>query len=98
MTEIEKQVKEIIEEVIEGKYIGKLKVVSEPINDSVLWMLLLYLDLELTPMILAYEGDRREFLDFIRKELKARKLQTVKFWKAIQVYPRDEVIECDGSE
>ena len=67
MTEIEKRIKEIIEEVVEGKYIGKLKVVSEPINDSVLWMLLLYLDLEMAPMVLAYEGTKDEFYDFIRK-------------------------------
>lgn len=97
MTEIEKHIKEIIEEVIEGKYVGKLKVVSEPVNDSVLWMLLLYLDLELTPMILAYEGTKDEFYDFIRKEMKARKLQTVKFWKAVQVFPGDEVNDCDES-
>ena len=80
MTEIEKQIKEIIEEVIEGKYIGRLKVVTEPINDnSILWMLLLYLDLEMTPMILAYEGTEDDFKEFIRSEMKSRKLQTVKF-------------------
>lgn len=81
MTEIEKQIKEIIEEVVDGKYIGKLRVATEPINDSTLWMLLLYLDLEMTPMILAYEGTEEEFKEFIRKEIKTRKLQTVKFWK-----------------
>jgi hypothetical protein len=42
-------------------------------------MLLLYLDLEITPMVLAYEGNVDEFKEFIRKEMKTRKLQTVKF-------------------
>ena len=94
MTEIESEIKEIIEEVVDGKYIGKLKVVTEPINDSTLWMLLLYLDLEMTPMILAYEGNEMEFKDFIRSEMKARKLQTVKFWKANQEFIGDYK-DCD---
>lgn len=97
MTEIEKHIKEIIEEVTNSKYIGKLKVIEEPINDSTLWMLLLYLDLEITPMILAYEGTENDFIEFITKELKLRKLHTVKFWKAIQESHRNEFIECDGS-
>lgn len=97
MTEIEKHIKEIIEEVIDGKYVGKLKVIEEPINDSTLWMLLLYLDLEMTPMILAYEGTEEEFTDFIKKELKSRKLHTVKFWKAVQEYHRNECIDNDES-
>ena len=94
MTEIEKHIKEIIEEVVDGKYIGKLKVVTEPINDSTLWMLLLYLDLEMTPMILAYEGTEKDFLEFIRSEMKARKLQTVRFWKANQEFIGD-YRDCD---
>lgn len=96
MTEIEKHIKEIIEEVIDGKYIGKLKVVTEPVNDSTLWMLLLYLDLEMTPLVLAYEGTEKEFTEFIRSEMKSRKLQTVKFWKANQEFIGDYYYkDCD---
>lgn len=96
MTEIEKHIKEIIEEVIDGKYIGKLKVVTEPVNDSILWMLLLYLDLEMTPLVLAYEGTEEEFTEFIRSEMKSRKLQTVKFWKANQEFIGDYYYkDCD---
>lgn len=97
MKEIEKDIKEIIEEVIKGKYIGKLKVVSEPIDDSTLWMLLLYLDLELTPMVLAHEGTLEEFKEFVAKEMKERKLQTVKFWRAVQEYPSEIENDCDES-
>ncbi len=91
MTTIEQDIRNIIDEVICGKYIGKLKVVTEELPDnSTLWMLLLYLDMELTPMVLAYEGTEEQFKDFIRKEIKARKLQNVHFWKAIQeIEPED---------
>lgn len=95
MTEIENQIKEIIEEVVNGKYIGKLRVISEPINNSTLWMLLLYLDLEITPMVLAYEGNVDEFKEFIRKEMKTRKLQTVKFWKATQEFMSQNMSDYD---
>lgn len=87
MTVIEKDIKAIIEEVTCCKYIGKLKVVEDVMEDSTLWMLLLYLDMEMTPMILAYEGTEDQFKDFIREEMKTRKLQAVHFWKGKQTLP-----------
>jgi len=91
MTTIEQDIKNIIDEVICGKYIGKLKVIQEivPDTDSTIWMLLLYLDMELTPMILAYEGTEEKFKEFIKSELKTRKLQSVHFWKALQEYQEE---------
>lgn len=93
MTTLESEIKTIIEEVICGKYIGKLKVVQEDVNDSTLWMLLLYLNLELSPMILAYEGTEVQFKDFIRNEIKIRKLHDVHFWTAIQELPLDDEMD-----
>ena len=95
MTAIEHEIKQIIEDVICCKYIGKLKVVKEVVDDSEFWMLLLYLDMEQTPLILAYEGTEDQFKDFIRSEIKLRKLQGVRFWKAIQTYPQQELNCCD---
>ena len=60
MTTLESEIKSIIEEVICGKYIGKLKVVKEEVDKNILWMLLLYLNMELSPMILAYEGTEEQ--------------------------------------
>ena len=79
MTTLESEIKTIIEEVICGKYIGKLKVVKEEVGESILWMLLLYLNMELSPMILAYEGTEEQFKLFIRNEIKTRKLHSVHF-------------------
>lgn len=88
MTVLEKEIKNIIEEIIEGKYIGKLKVEVEEIeNEDPIWMLLLYLDMEQTPIILAHQGTEEQFKDFIRKEIKSRKLHTVHFWTAVQELP-----------
>lgn len=89
MTAIEQDIKDILDEISCGKYIGKLKVVQETVPDteSTIWMLLLYLDMEITPMILAYEGTEEQFKDFVTKELKARKLHGVHFWKTLQEFP-----------
>lgn len=85
MKQIENDIRNIIDEVTNSKYIGKLKVIQDKISDDeTLWMLLLYLDTEMTPMILAHEGTEEEFKDFIRSEMKTRKLQNVRFFKMHQ--------------
>lgn len=80
MRQIENDIRNIIDEVTCSKYTGKLKVIKDSLpEDSTLWSLLLYLDTEMTPMILAYEGTEDEFKDFIRSEMKSRKLHTIQF-------------------
>lgn len=93
MTTLESEIKTIIEEVICGKYIGKLKVVKEEVDENILWMLLLYLNMELSPMILAYEGTEEQFKSFVRNEIKTRKLHDVRFWTAIQEFPLDDEMD-----
>lgn len=88
MKELENEIRQIIDETIGGRYIGKLKVEKD--NEYDLWMLLLFLDREMTPLVLAYEGTVDSFKEFIRKEIKQRKLQMVKFWKGIQELPTDD--------
>lgn len=104
MTELEQEVLEIINEVIEGKYIGKLKViVSEPerecgdpkcrpLNNSI-YSLYLYLDRWYTPIILSYEGTEEEFLKFIRIEIKKNKYEKVHFYKINRelLVPEEEI-------
>lgn len=95
MTVLEKEIKAIIEEIIDGKYIGRLKVEKENIDDEEpLWMLLLYLDMEQTPIILAHQGTEEQFKDFIRKEIKFRKLHAIHFWTAVQELP-EQNDDCD---
>ena len=98
MTTIESEIKNIIEEVTCCKYIGRLKVTKEEIEGDEFWSLLLYLSLETSPMILAYAGTEEQFKNFIRKELKERKLQGVHFWTAIQELPVLDDKMCDNYE
>ena len=77
MNKLEQDILDIINEVIEGKYIGKLKVIFE---DGV-WQLHLFLDRNYTPVTLAYEGDFDEFKKFVKREIKKNKYEKIKFWK-----------------
>ena len=83
---MEHELRQLINEIIGGKYTGKLKVSKDNIGDSQFWTLMLYLDTEMTPLILAYEGTEEEFKDFVASEIKVRKLQNVRFWKGIKEY------------
>lgn len=47
-------------------------------------------------MILSYEGSKEDFMAFIKKEIKHRKLHNVDFWKVVQKSPNEE--ECDDYE
>lgn len=79
---IESEIRGIINKVIDGKYIGKLKVIQE---DDV-WTLLLYLDKEQVPMVLLKQGTEEEFKNFIAQEMKERKLQITHFLKLVQIH------------
>ena len=91
MTELEQEILEIINCTICGEYIGKLRVIkheTEPqcgdgCSDvyTTIYELRLYLDREFTPIVFSYEGTENEFKEFIREEIKKRKLEKTKFFK-----------------
>ena len=92
MTKLECEVLDIINEVTESCYTGKLKVnVTYPeknecdssckeLNDTI-YELYLYFDRFYTPIILSYEGTEDEFKKFVRKEIKKNKYEKVHFYK-----------------
>lgn len=87
MTTLEQEILEIINQVIDGKYIGKLRVIYE---DGI-YELYIYFDRWYTPTILAYEGTEDEFKKFVKKEFKKNQYQKVKFWEINrEIIPLDE--------
>lgn len=80
MTTLEKEILNIINEATDSEYIGKLKVVVD--DDS--YTLGLYLNLEMSPMIFSYQGSEQEFKDFIREEMKSKKLQNIFRYEVIR--------------
>lgn len=80
MTTLEKEILNIINETTDSEYIGKLKVIV----DDDCYTLGLYLNLEMKPMIFSYQGTEQEFKNFIREEMKSRKLQKVFRYEVIR--------------
>lgn len=80
MTTLEKEILNIINEATDSEYIGKLKVVV----DDDLYNLGLYLNREMTPTVLSFQGTEEEFKEFVREEMKSRKLQKVFRYEVIR--------------
>lgn len=107
MTELEQEILDIINCTICGEYIGKLKVnvwTSEPqcgdgCNESypTIYELRLYLDREFTPIVFSYEGTEDEFKEFIREEIRKRKIEATRFFKINLecIVPDDEELTDD---
>lgn len=80
MTTLEQEILDIINEATDSEYIGKLKVIV----DDNLYTLGLYLNREMTPTVLSYQGTEDEFKQFILEEMKSRKLQKVFRYEVIR--------------
>lgn len=88
MTEIEEEIRQIINDTTERVYITKLHVRHE---DGI-WTLYLYLNRVLVPMVMSYEGTEEGFKKFVKKEMKSRRLEEVKYWKTTREIP---VLSCN---
>lgn len=78
MTQLECELLDIINDTIKGKYIGKL----EAGKDGNMYCLALYLNRTTTPAISLMKECKteQEFKDFVREEIKKRKLENVSYW------------------
>lgn len=63
----------IIDETIEGEYIGKLEVIV----DDDWYTLNLFMNMHNAPLVMAYQGTEDNFKNYIREEIKRRKLEKV---------------------
>lgn len=63
----------IIDETIEGEYVGKLEVIV----DDDWYTLNLFMNMHNAPLVIAYQGTEEEFKNYIREEIKRRRLEKV---------------------
>lgn len=93
-TLLEQEILKIINEVTESEYIGKLEV---DVDDD--WYTLkLYLNMHLSPMVFAFQGTEEQFKNYIKEEMKARKLEKIFRYQVLReiLLPFEE--ECDEDE
>ena len=63
----------IIDETTQGEYIGKLEVIV----DDDWYTLNLFMNMHNAPLVMAYQGTEEGFKNYIREEIKKRKLEKV---------------------
>ena len=86
MNELELQVLQIIRDVYEKEYVGKLKVTQTENG----YILRLYLNKpDNMPILIAADLNAEDFLKYVRQELKSRQLQKINFYKGVKIYPED---------
>lgn len=88
MTELEEEIRQIINDTTEREYITKLHVG----HDGDIWTLYLYLNRELVPLVMSIQGDEEKFKKFVKREMKKRRLEEVKYWKTTREIP---VLHCN---
>lgn len=88
MTELEEEIRQIINDITEQEYITKLSVR----HDDDIWTLYLYLNRELVPMVMSIQGTEDQFKRFVKREMKKRRLHEVKYWKTTREIP---VLQCN---
>lgn len=67
------EILDIIDETIEGEYIGKLEVIV----DDDWYTLNLFMNMHNAPLVMAYQGTEEEFKSYVREEIKRRRLEKV---------------------
>lgn len=77
---LEQEILDLINDTTESNYIGGLKVTHE---DGI-YTLFLYLDVQFAPIQLVYEGSEDDFKNYIRNELKSRRLESVPRGRLVQ--------------
>lgn len=80
LSNLENELLDIINDTTESMYTGGLKVVYE---DGI-YTLFLYLSVEYAPIQLAYEGSEEDFKNYIKDELKSRRLECIPRGRLIQ--------------
>lgn len=81
----------IIDETICGEYVGKLEVIV----DGDWYVLNLFMNMYQAPLVMAYQGTEEKFKEFIREEIKKRKLEKVMRYEVRRELP---ALECDWYE
>lgn len=82
------EILDIIDKTIEGEYVGKLEVIV----DDDWYTLNLFMNMHNAPLVMAYQGTEEGFKNYIREEIKRRKLEKVFRYEVRRELP---ALECN---
>lgn len=92
-TQLEEEVRTVIENIYKAKYIGTLQIA--PILDREVqlgYKLRLGMNKDERPLYIAFEGDKDTFIKYLQQELRNRRLAETEFYYGEKLYKNNE--EC----
>lgn len=89
--DIEQAILEIMIELYEKEYKGKIKVTELKVTNKVIgYQLILGLNRVERPFFLVREGTPEEFLKFVREELRSANFGSMNFYSGYRIEPYEE--------
>ena len=92
MTQLEEEVKSIIENLYCAEYRGTLKVEEMKNSDGQIrgYIVRIGLNNNERPVYIAFEGDKEHFIKYLIEELKIKRLDANKYFYGDKIYRRNE--------
>lgn len=92
-TQLEEEVRTVIKEVYQAEYVGTLSLTIMTDNDIPTgYILRLGLNQDERPLFIAFEGNKDEFIKYLKQELRTRRLSETHFYYGEKLYRNHE--EC----
>ena len=92
-TQLEEEVRTVIETIYNAKYVGTLQIVPILNGDVQLgYKLRLGMNKDERPIYIAFEGDKDGFIKYLQQELRIRRLSETEFYYGEKLYRNNE--EC----
>ncbi len=93
MTPLEKEVRIVIKEIYQAEYVGTLAIKPIMDNDTIIgYVLKLGLNKDERPLSIAFEGNKDQFVQYLKQELRTRRLAETDFYYGEKLYKNHE--EC----
>ena len=92
-TQLEEEVRTVIEDIYKAKYIGALQITYILDGEVQLgYKLRLGMNKDERPLYIAFEGNKEEFIKYLQQELRNRRLAETEFYYGEKLYKSNE--EC----
>lgn len=90
-TQLEEEVRTVIKDIYQAEYVGTLNLTVME-GDQPVYILRLGMNKDERPLFIAFEGNKDEFIKYLKQELRARRLSETHFYYGEKLYRNHE--EC----
>lgn len=90
--ELKQVILDYIKDIYKAEYVGKIEV--EELNPG--YKVSLYIHGDEVPISIMADLPEDDFINFIKEEIRSRKLIKNDYWKIKKVYTYEEILEANG--